>query len=142
MQKYKLPKELVLDYRRWICGPRVKNKKNLGTGIGDTELLNSDNRLCCLGQWAEQAGVPRKELLGCSCPSDLASMANVVESLVRKDGETYDDSQFSSNAMTINDDDETTIVQKVKKLTSLCKKYKRVLKLKNFPKTILKELGV
>ena len=71
----KLPKELVLNYRTWVCGVptegfhngRVKNSCH---GSGDTNLLNSNGHMCCLGQFAKQAGCINKQILTLGTPQE------------------------------------------------------------------------
>lgn len=50
------PDKLMLDRSKWRCGTFYAN------GSGETELLNCHNYMCCLGQFAEQIGVPQGKL--------------------------------------------------------------------------------
>lgn len=62
MKKYKLPKTLTLDLKKWRCGGDYGVKGESSLGRGETELLNKQGCMCCLGQFAEQAGINRKDL--------------------------------------------------------------------------------
>ena len=131
----KLPKILVLDYRKWICGsPSDNDKPNTFHGTGVTELLNNDGYMCCLGQFACQSGVKKDNLIDNVTPCEL----NLTITGLNYKGR-YDTS-FSEKAGEINDNEETTIAEKAHKLTLLCSKYKRTLLLKNFPQSVLKEI--
>lgn len=146
VKRLTLPKELVLDYRKWRCGDKGK-RGVCQLGDGDTELLNNNGRMCCLGQFCYQVGVARKVLIRESEPQDLVDEVIVSPLMrVRKDidGGFWGvcNTRFTEKAIDINDNCLTTIAQKVRKLKSLCSKYRRKLLLKNFPKKILEELNM
>ena len=143
---YKLPQNLVLDYDKWRCGADSKEKENK-LGKGHTYLLNRGGFECCLGQFGEQCGVPRKLLRGRSYPSSIQN--TIIQGLSRKHTDKFlfdesytrqDDTSFAKSAVEINDDTDTTVATKVVKLAKLCKKYGRTLRLKNFPPNILREV--
>lgn len=154
MNKVKLPKILVLNYNKWICGESDKESQcespveRCSLGKGCTSLLNNKGYMCCLGQFAYQAGASPESLLNNGNPEEIDGI--IVLGLVNTKTEKYSESEievsksnskFSDAAIAINDDEQTTIIEKVKKLRSLCSKFKRKLTLKNFPKSILKELN-
>lgn len=116
----KLPKTLYLDIKTWRSGGSGKNR----VGCGTTTLLNKEGYMCCLGQFCKQVGLKDDDILMRSSPDELEHKVNTLN---RKG----DNSQFSLDAMEINDDEGTTPSQKVKKLQSLCKKYNRKLVIKN-----------
>lgn len=130
---YKLPKVLVLDYRKWRCGGDYHNSE-FSHGVGTTLLENEEGYMCCLGQFCKQAGLKKNELLDVDTPS---SLPNVVLGLVKYGT----DNGFSNTAIAINDDESSTIAWKVRKLQTLCRKYRRELVLKNFPKAILEKVA-
>lgn len=146
MEHYKLPKVLVLDYRKWVCGgdsnirrldqKRVKPTKRTVLGKGLSALLNEEGYMCCLGQFCKQAGVDRERMYKAAFPSEIEDA--IVEEL--NVDHNYD-TEFSKDAAEINDDGETTIIQKVRKLKDLCRDIDRKLKLTNFPKSLLEALG-
>lgn len=128
----KLPKVLKIDYRRWMCGGGKRNNVNdnvvehVGHGTDTTYLLNQDNFMCCLGQFCLQAGHKRNEIMEIGDPDSV-------------EGNSFPN-KFCNDAININDDDNTTIITKVRKLQTLCKKYRKTLLLQNFPKKILDQL--
>jgi len=129
--KYKLPKKLVLDVSIWRCGQHpvcdeLIPDHNISTCVGDgsTQLLNKEGYMCCLGQFAYGAGVPKEQLLNHSYPEYLGKEF-LVKGLVspfrfRKDGDPIA-TRFNTEASTINDDTETTVKRKSKLLQTLCK---------------------
>lgn len=156
MQKITLNKELVLDYRKWICGDpyanegRTFNQNNIlektSLGQGETALLNNKGYMCCLGQFGQQSGIDNKKLDGAATLTNLVYGSDdtcQVTTCTKKNkwGHGFVSTKFEERALSINDDERTTIVEKVRKLRKLCGKYKRTLKLKNFPKSILIALG-
>jgi hypothetical protein len=141
MLKYRLPKELTLDYRTWRCGGGSWDngpEEGIGHGQGQTRLANDRGYSCCLGQFFCQAGVPKEVLLKGVDAQDLTYYDILVDGCIDKT--KNDNNKFVDSAILINDNQLTTIAQKVRKLQSLCKKYRRTLVLKNFPKRILKQL--
>ena len=141
-----LPKELVLDYNRWICGkPHItkcrKDSKDNFLGEGSTKLLNEKGYQCCLGQFVEQAGISKEDMLGLGTPSDFVlrskgDCSNVVKSFAK----VFDNWRWTVNtslaedAISINDDIGTTIQEKTKELKELFSTYGYKIKFVNFPK--------
>jgi hypothetical protein len=134
----KLPKVLTLDYQNWRCGRQAGrvgkthgkacNKKSLGTSLTLLQAQGyTKNHQCCLGQFALQAGMTEDDIVGHGLPSDVEGLAF--------------GSQFCNRAITINDDTNTTIVEKIRKIRRLCGKYHRTLTLKNFPKSVMDALA-
>lgn len=134
----KLPKILVLDYSKWICGGGVKKGVQTSHGLGSTSLLNDKGYMCCLGQFSCQSGVTPKDIRRKVNPAGM----NIVITGLNKptDYNSTLDTKFSEEAIDINDDLETTIAEKAHKLTLLCSKYKRTLLLKNFPQGVLNQI--
>lgn len=56
-----------LNLDTWVTGTGTSL-----VGRGSSTLLNPQGYMCCLGQFAEQSGVPRHKLAGAGCPADLA----------------------------------------------------------------------
>lgn len=138
--KKALPKTLVLDYKKWICGnPNENENKNNCHGSGDTQLLNNLNYQCCLGQFCMQAGCTRKEIKNFASP---AGLNEVITGLTAKIGGSTRNTLISEQAVNINDNRYTTIAQKVVRLRRLFSKRGYKIQLKNFPKTVLDQLGV
>lgn len=115
-------KELILDEATWRCGNCSGNSNNR-RGEGPTRLLNDEGFMCCLGQFALQLDSLLKEdkLNRCSTPS---SLNRAIDLLTRVLGNgMVMDSNLSKMAMSINDDSDTTIEQKVEKLSSLFEEF-------------------
>lgn len=136
-------KYFTLDYKIWICGrgkktrPRVFDNK--GHGCGLTSLLNLQGYMCCLGQFEQQLGVSKENLASKEFPSviNIKSNRKYFDPFV----EEISDSVLSSKCMNINDSQDTTIAQKVYQLRQELKDEGYILRLKNFPKRILRELS-
>lgn len=140
MKTVKLPKELVLDYKTWVCGDGAQGDKSTSHGKGTSALLNKEGCMCCLGQFSFQAGVAKKDLLGYADGTSLVLSVTAIHipTLSRKDGQ---ETKFSNDAIEINDTGYTSIASKAKALKKLCSKHKRKLTFKNFPKRILEEIN-
>lgn len=63
------PKEFTIDRGKWVHGG-FENKKKLGS----TNLLNDQERMCCLGFYSEACGVPRDDLRNLATPSGLVGV--------------------------------------------------------------------
>lgn len=118
-------KTLILDIARWRCG---KNSY-FSLGRGCTSLLNYSGYMCCLGQFAEQLGVPPIAML--DEPSFDGINAKPIKGLSYKRNGCICNTKLSRKAMEINDNELTTPKQKVKQLKELFAKYGYKIKLKN-----------
>jgi hypothetical protein len=132
----KKSKVLILDESKWICGDPLVNfgkRSRLTTrGEGSTRLLNDEGYMCCLGQFAKQLNPKITEgyLLNFA---DFNNFDVKIPFLTRRTKwKEITNSSISSIAISINDDIETTIQTKVKKLRSLFKTkgYKLIFKRK------------
>jgi len=132
----KKSKVLILDESKWICGsPDVKfgEMSHLTTrGEGSTRLLNDEGYMCCLGQFAKQLNpkITEGDLLNFG---DFNNFHIKIPFLTRRTKwKETTNSGISSIAISINDDTETKIEEKVKKLRSLFKTkgYKLIFKRK------------
>lgn len=128
-----LPKELVLDYAIWRSGGRCSFENKHALGDGDTQLLNYQGYMCCLGQFCEQAGVPRRALEGRYYPEVLSNAPRLFVS------RGYN-SDLTNKAAGINDNDAMSIAERVVELQKLFKRHKKTITLKNFPTEILKQI--
>lgn len=106
----------VLDYSLWRCGgdvTEVSKEGETALGVGQvTRMLNKQGRMCCLGQFAIQKGVPEQTLL-----KGGASPRIVADTL----GERYDplfvtegakNTGLSDVLMYINDESHTPLFEK------------------------------
>jgi hypothetical protein len=130
--KVNLPKELVLDYKIWRSGGPVHYLGEV-VGQGDTQLLNNEGYMCCLGQFCEQAGVPRDCLEDKEYPDSLSKAPKLLVS----NGHMTD---LAGKAAEINDCHRLPTAGRVVKLQKLFKTYKKTIVLKNFPEEILKQI--
>jgi len=137
---YKLPKKLTLDVSIWRCGQHpvcdeLVTDHNISTcaGDGSTQLLNKEGYMCCLGQFAHQAGDLKEQLLSKSYPEDLNEEFS-VEGLVNPFhfGNKRNATLFNAQATVINDDTKTTVKRKTELLQTLCTEYNMKLVIENF----------
>src|SRR5688572_2747286 len=101
-------REFTIDRSKWRCGggtPTADSKKMKPTerGLGPVKLLNHDGFQCCLGQIAEQMGVPREELLDVGAPEDIQEGFEPLKGLLIG-GYLGKNTRLSTEAMKVNDD--------------------------------------
>lgn len=146
MQYLTMPETLKLDYLTWRCGHKGNDSCRLGDSTDLTSLLSVDSgRMCCLGQFSKQAGVP-EEALECN-----AEMQEVYDYIVKDLSEEVEndygtgvhpmDTVAACEAIKINDDGSTTIAEKVVKLQTLFGFMGYNIELVNFPKEIEDEIN-
>ncbi len=140
MKNFNLPKTLVLDLKKWRCGYGGNSECKLGTG--PTKLLNKKGKMCCLGQFAEQAGIPKASLLDVGMPGSiyLDKSCVILEKFtsVGKNNSGFSfDSPLAYDCVGINDDKKTSINKKIKLLREILKN--AGVKLKVINKSVLKD---
>ncbi len=137
-KSYKLPKTLVLDYKKWRCGYCI-NDGITSHGSGFIELLNEEGYMCCLGQFSLQSGLSKNKIKCKNTPADLSCEIDGLNyKKFNSRDKDYSDTSLSKKCISINDNMHT-ISQKVIDLIEVLSP--RKLKLKNFPKSILDELS-
>src|SRR5690349_14249491 len=94
---------LTINRAKWRTG----SYSSYRTGKGETQLLNTEGCMCCLGFRCQQLGIPKKDLLDIGEPADVEW--EVIPDLVTKDGTN---TAFCDQAMTINDDEDITTEQR------------------------------
>ena len=111
---------VVIDRAKWRTGMSSKN----ATGIGETELLNDEGYMCCLGFICKAHKVGVKNL---GTPVDTNRK---IPFLTERDiFYVLTDTDLSERAISINDTGDTTRQVKEKKLKTLFKgKLKLVFK--------------
>lgn len=116
-------KTLILDEKTWRCGFGSKNPENK-RGTGQTCLENTQGYKCCLGQFTKQLTTKRCKILNLSEPNELKVHVPLLnKKIIDDDGEPrLVDTKLSTKAMFINDNQNTTVVHKVKQLKSLFSK--------------------
>ena len=119
-------KKLTLQKSKWICGKPIYNTISSNClGDGDTQLLNKEGFMCCLGQFSLQEGATKEQILDANIPSSLNVLFSPLLVTAGRNpgmGNLYN-TPFSTRAMYINDDQRTTIEKKISELTVLCKEY-------------------
>lgn len=122
--------DFILDYSKWICGnPDLNNNLENCNGNGTTSLENEKGYMCCLGQFCKQLK-PDLDILGYSTPEEINEVIPYLSylSLDNNDFKNYIyDTDFSSKAIYINDNQETSVEEKIKLLTKLCLEYNHTL---------------
>lgn len=126
MKKIK-KKTLTLDVSTWRCGG-VNNVLPYGLGKGDTELLNSKDYMCCLGQFALQLGMKREEILHVGTPSRTGRLIPLLSK--RREG-GLSNTVLSNNCIIINDNELATIDEKILLIRKELKKKGITLRVKN-----------
>lgn len=110
-----MKKILILDEATWRCGKDTSNPNNR-RGKGSTRLENEEGFMCCLGQFSNQL----KKGLNIKNNYYPASTGKYIPFLTRKlKSELYVDTKLSRKAISINDNQDTSIFKKVKELRSL-----------------------
>ena len=103
---------LIIDRAKWRTGRSSEQNK---TGKGETNLLNEQGYMCCLGFRCHQMGVPKKMLLYRGSPQTIAlkydlDIPDLVDDFCR-------DTKFTDRAIDINDDEDTCIKDREKLIT-------------------------
>lgn len=119
--------KLILDYAKWRCGFYGKYQ----LGVGSTTLLNDEGYMCCLGQWSQQLGAVYSELINKTSP---VTFKRVLLPLTNFSNGHVHNSELSIKAMEINDNEYTTIGEKLSQLTELLKTHNIELEVINMPK--------
>jgi hypothetical protein len=121
------PEKLVLDYSKWRCGGDGTYK----LGEGGVALCNSFGYMCCLGQWTMQTGADENSIMDKGEPQE----AGIVHPLFTYIVDGIRPSIFTSEAIGINDDPDTTPEHKIERLKELCLKHGIELDVTNKPLT-------
>lgn len=115
--------KFVVDRSKWRCGFDSSNQ----AGHGETNLLNGDGFMCCLGHCALQAGAKKKDIKDKLMPNNISFHIPVLNKESKTYPGWYKDTKLSEAAAKINDDSELTLKQRERKLRSLFSKFKHKL---------------
>ena len=131
----------VLDYSTWRSGDSSANK----VGNGDTKMLNDEGYSCCLGQFAQQKGIQRNNLLDLVEPNCVAARISKVYdknfcAVSKGDKKVFSDTELSSELIHINDSHTQTPAKKLFKIRRLLHDAGCRLVIKNMPYEVVKEL--
>lgn len=102
--------EFTVDRSKWRCGGNGPNQN----GVGETQLLNDQGYMCCLGFVAKQLGAQQTDIYKVECPQYVPRFIGNI--LVDDDGM---DSLLTNRAMSINDFPSTSKEQKEQHLIQL-----------------------
>lgn len=117
----------ILDVKKWRCGGDYY-EKGCGRGDTDTFLLDKKGNMCCLGQFGLQLGLTKADIELVPEPAS----ASVDYGIFGKC--STDIPQLTKDLIDINDNSETTITTKLKKIRSRLKRNGHTLEVKNAPK--------
>lgn len=100
--------DFVIDRSKWRCGGHERDPYDGALnpsvrGIGNTQLLNCEGFMCCLGQVAVQLGADRSRIACAGIPEEADSESLEYLTPVLVSDECLD-SPLSNAAMRINDD--------------------------------------
>lgn len=101
---------LIIDRSKWRSGDFSNNE----TGEGNTLLLNQEGYMCCLGFRCHQMGIPKENLINIGSPWELSFDWDIPDLL--DEHVNYNNSDFTREAITINDDRFLTPSQREKKI--------------------------
>ena len=145
MEIKELPKKLFIDYDIWLCGEPdypIEREEGICHGEGHNSLLNKEGYMCVLGQFCEQTGATKEELLGNDLPSTIFHKHGyMIDTLMDYWGKHISTSAFSSTAMGINDHRFLPIVDKVQQLKQLFCEAGYEIEFKNFPEEYLERIN-
>ncbi len=122
--KFEIPKVIIIDESRWICGePDQNDNKDKCLGKGISQLQNEQKFMCCLGQATLQLkpDIDREKFNTASSPSNINTL---IPYLTEEYGSDYTNTNFTRDCMAINDSSNTTVEQKKAELIRMCKKHK------------------
>lgn len=108
---------LIIDRSKWRTGGDHNFFKSIQsmTGKGDTQLLNDQGFMCCLGFRCHQMGVPKKELLNMATP-DCLNDWDIPDLLTTSPLGTVIDSKFTTEAIRINDNPDISSKEREKQI--------------------------
>jgi len=98
---------LTIDRAKW---------RTATSGKGDTRLLNEEGFMCCLGFRCFQMGIPEKDLLNKLSPGQLAENWDIPDLINHEFGGIYLNSDFSNDAILLNDSSSITSEEREKKI--------------------------
>jgi hypothetical protein len=117
-------KELILKKSEWICGfPSSRRPIENCMGEGETRLCNDQGFMCCLGQFSLQIDptLQTRDLKAAHYPAALKKIIDGLTEAAEEGG--ICNTELSQKAASINDDELTTVEQKINLLTELFAKH-------------------
>lgn len=114
-------KKQVIEIDRSKWARKIPGKRSYKL-FGETCLLNSRGNKCCLGFISSALGIEDHVLRDCGVPSSIRREVFPLNVKVEGKYSTYfENTELSTNAVTINDDDEIAPKDKEKLLKELFK---------------------
>lgn len=136
--------DFIIDCSKWICGQphlqRSRDSQNRPTylGKGGSFLYNACGYACFIGQISQQLGVDNASLNESGFPSNIRSSVaiNKLVPIVLESTKlrVMVETSFAKKAMEINDNPNTLVATKIKKLRKLSKGHGHSLSFINIPK--------
>jgi len=120
---------LTINAKKWRCGANGPYR----LGQGETALLNSEGYKCCLGFACQQFGY-KGGLTNNAEPNELK---HAVAHLTEYYGGDLENTSFTTEAISINDDENLPLNEKISKLTKLCKSEGIEVTFTNIPKATI-----
>lgn len=102
---------LIIDRSKWRTGGDMPGNR---TGKSDTQLLNKQGFMCCLGFRCNQMGIPKKHLLDQATPENLSDLYDIPDLIKRDDYDRWEDTKFTNEAIRINDNERITSKEREK----------------------------
>lgn len=115
--------KLVIDRKMWLNG----NNSEFGS-LRVSEIEKNRRKMCCLGFYLKDQGVPTSKLTGCSMPGELETVPEQCKWLLTKDGF---DSKDCCNLTTANDDKNLSLKDRETKVKDLFAKHNVQVKFVN-----------
>lgn len=108
----------TLNIAKWRCGKFGP----FSWGEGSTQMLNEQGFSCCVGQFAIPKA-PVGKLLHRTTPADAANFgAGAYDEVFVKGVHHYSNTSLANNLMTINDNIETSVKEKIQLVRDELKK--------------------
>lgn len=111
--------EYTLDIKTWRCGP-TEGGTPFSMGKGNTRLKNKEGYMCCLGQFATQAGVTLTDPSFLNPIYLFTDYGQYDPNFVNEDG-TH--TRLTAECIQINDSHNLTVRERVEMLTDLLMKH-------------------
>jgi len=119
-------KTFIIDRSKWRAGGLYAANANC-IGRGNTEMLNVEGFMCCLGQIADQCGVAKKHLLCASSPEIVRMELEFHNSKVPAKFK-FLLGKIGDDAIHINDNDKESATAKQRRLKKLFNRHNISLK--------------
>lgn len=126
--------KFIIDYSKWRAGGAGRYQ----IGEGETQLLNDEGFMCCLGQVTLQIcpEMKKEDILGYCTP---AGQLKQIKYLTNNFGSVCN-SRLTRDAMEINDEADLETKKRIERLSGLFIMNGHALEFINLPKELSEEL--